>query len=548
MLTLDSSSLRFLALADIQGNLNSIKSLFDEEVKKQNKIDFVIHTGNFGFWNESTINSYDDLSYLKQIVAFLEVLDKEEVDELNEMSTLNFDSSSPGDELDTFRDKLRSSKNSISQLDLYISGEYTLPCPVYTVFGPLDDPEIVSQIQSGAIKIPNLYLIHHSAHYIIESPLNTLPNIKLYGLGGNLKIHSLFDHGNLRSGLAGKVGDLWISITQIAEFYLDFMRSNRKDTINIFMSHCPVIKTPLLEHLAILTNADFTVSQGLHFRYPVMNNGMSFVDNMGGSSGYIENYRSRFSRLRMIMGEYWLAVKSDINELLLETDEDDRISLLKLMELGLSLFDKIPIHMSDTNERIIPLTLKDSANDDFKTSKKIIKKINDYYFSAYYNLWHFNLCDHIVSSVEKNFNIMIFKLNEFGNLKLDYCTTQGFNFNFKLEESSKDCHVTGGLAEGEGRILSQMIESPRKGPRRDTVSRIYDISASLEEEGSISTDFETSMDSDSNGYDYSNENIESDHRKKEIHLHKQSRRGRGRGGSRGRGRVLRGRPRGRARS
>ena len=33
-----------------------------------------------------------------------------------------------------------------------------------------------------------------------------------------------------------------------------------------------------------------------------MGNGMSFVDSMGGSSGYVENYRSKFSRLRMILG------------------------------------------------------------------------------------------------------------------------------------------------------------------------------------------------------------------------------------------------------
>lgn len=533
-------SLRFLSVSDIQGNLHSLQELYDNEIEKQNPVDFIVHTGNFGFWNDSTIEMYHDVQYLKQIVAFLELLDKTTVNELNDLSTVEMKNANPMDELNIFRQKLKESKKSISQLEDYMNGGFKLPCPVYTIYGPLDDPQIIDKFQSGEYHIPNLHLIDHTRYYEIPSPLESQPNIKLYGLGGNLKIHSLFDSGNFHfNSISGKIGDLWITLIQIAELYINFMNFGNKKTINIFLSHAPVIKTPLLEHLAILTNADFTISQGLHFRYPVMGNGMSFVDSMGGSAGYIENYRSKFSRLRMILGEYWLAIKPDLNALLQETNEFERENITKLIEMGLSLFDKIPISINDSIDKIIPLTLTDPVAEDTGTSKKILKKINDYYFSAYYNLWHFNLCDHVINSNESDYNIMIFKLNSHGNFKLDYCTSQGFNFNFKLQEGyGENGEVEEDYdAEYEDPVNSfDAIEySPKTGIKKAIV-----INKSKNEENG---DAEDNNESD---YEYNNDYIEDDNDDDDERRKRSTFRGR-RGRGRGRGRPFRSRMRGRGR-
>lgn len=164
-----------------------------------------------------------------------------------------------------------------------------------------------------------------------------------------------------------------------------------------------------------------------------MGNGMSFVDSMGGSAGYVENYRSKFSRLRMILGELWLVLKDDLKELLLNSDSSE--SLKNLIELGLSMFDKIPVSVNDSLDKIVPLSLYPEENQEL--NKRLLKRINDYYFQAYYNLWHFNLCDHSVGT-ESNHNVMIFKLDDAGNFNLDYCSSQGFNFNFKLQENDVD--------------------------------------------------------------------------------------------------------------
>lgn len=308
---------------------------FTKLYNQHQPIDLIIHTGNFGFWDINTIQEYNELNYLKQIVAFLEVLKPDLVEELNNSSKIlstngsgsgsgnggNGNSTNP-DELALFKSELLSSKEGISQFQQYVDGEKVLPCPVYTIFGPLDDPKIIDKIQTKQVTIPNLFLLDHKNNYEIKTA-NGTPNIKLYGLGGTLKIHSLFDNGNLNYlGVCGKIGELWISLLQIAELYINVTNSKalttsttKNATINIFISHVPVVKAPLLEHLAIITHADFTISQGLHFRYPVMGNGMSFVDSMGGSSGYVENYRSKFSRLRMILGELWLVIKDELIEL-----------------------------------------------------------------------------------------------------------------------------------------------------------------------------------------------------------------------------------------
>lgn len=433
MLVLIVNGLRILTLSDIQGNFDVLTKLYHE----YQPVDLIIHTGNFGFWDLNTIHEYKELNYFKQIVAFLDVLEPELIEQLNNLSKIS--NGGNADEISTFKSKLLSSKSSISQFQQYVNGEKSFPCPVYTIFGPLDDPKIIDKLQTKQIIIPNLNLIDHKNNYEIQTARN-VPNIRLYGLGGTLKIHSLFDNGNLSYlGVSGKLGELWISLLQIAELYISvtnsksFTDTTKNSTINIFISHVPVVKAPLLEHLAIITHADFTISQGLHFRYPVMGNGMSFVDSMGGSAGYVENYRSKFSRLRMILGELWLVLKDDLIELLLNSDSSE--SLRNLIELGLSLFDKIPVSVTDSLDKIVPLSLYPEENQEL--NKKLLKRINDYYFQAYYNLWHFNLCDHSLDTENKH-NVMIFKLDNKGNFNLDYCSSQGFNFNFKLQDNYGD--------------------------------------------------------------------------------------------------------------
>lgn len=461
---------RILAVSDVQGNLQSLNELY---LKEESKVDLIIHTGNFGFWDNETISLDKKNTFLKQIVVFLNVLEKKVVDDLNNLSTISggeatsSSSGSANETADFLKSKLLEKENRITQLDLFMSGEYKLPCPVYTLFGPLDDPRIVNSFQKGLSSIPNLYVLDHTKCYEIETPWQHQPNLKLYGIGGSLKIHSLFDHGNLSdeyNDLCGKQGDLWISMLQIATLYYNVMTcKTNKNTVNVFVTHAPVIKSPLLEHLAIITYADFLISQGLHFRYPVMGNGMSFIDSTGGSAGFIDTYRLKFSRLRMILGELWAIVKDNVLDLLDTMTQDNKDELRRSIELGLSLFDKIPVATNGPNETFVPLTLNPDpsasapdhntdtslentgSKEDPDISKQISKKVNDLYYAAYYNLWHFNLCDVITKQPHQDedwgYNYVVLAFDRLGNMRLDRCTSQGFNFEFKMKEGEVEHKV-----------------------------------------------------------------------------------------------------------
>ncbi|PVH14850.1 uncharacterized protein CXQ87_005126 [Candidozyma duobushaemuli] len=426
--------MRILAVSDLQGNWDAL----EEIVSAHPNVEAVVHTGNIGLWNSSTVEQASDVNYLKQIVAFSELLPKNVVAELNDLSTINNaqDLGTANSVLAEFKSKLLS-EAPLVHMDEYLAGKKRLPCPLYTTIGSLDDPYLVEKFVDGSLRIPNLNIIDHNHSYLLESPAK--PPIRLYGLGGNLKVHSLFDSGKLGlNSVAGKVGDLWITLAQVAQLFVHMDRLEEK-AINVFVSHSPVMKNPLLEHVAIMTGADYTISQGLHFRYPVSGNGMSFVDSMGGSAGYIENYRSKFSRLRMILGELWVIIKDDVARVLERSHPD----LQKLVELGLSVFDKIPITISDSTEKIVRLTLydEDEDEDDIDMSKQTLKKVNDMYFAAYYNLWHFNLCDYVIKDDdddEVDYNLVIFRLKKNGNLALEHCNSSGFNFQREEYEEEDD--------------------------------------------------------------------------------------------------------------
>lgn len=469
--------MRLLAVLDIQGNWQAFADAYSRELRLGRPPDAIVHTGNLGLWLTNLVVELNDISYARQVVAFLSVLPPSVVESVNNLLQISGNSGGNGtnennDEIEAMA--LALAGHRLSHYDDYLGGgNKQLPCPVYSVYGPLDHPLLVTQLLNGELNVPNLFIVDHNHVYVLDDEVLGLL-VKLYGLGGTVKLHSLFDHGPIAKDetddgenddvvapVCGKVGELWVTMVQIAELYVRAMEATSdgddntissdidnadndgvSSTINIFMAHAPVIKTPLLEHLAIITHADFTVSQGLHFRYPVSGNGMSFVDLMGGSAGYLDHYRLKFSRLRMILGELWAIVRHDVCRHL-------DTSVVPIIELALLLFDKIPVLIADTVDEIVPLlvapTLATSSTNNTSSedtlAKPVLKRINDYYFQAYYNLWHFNVCD-VVLEDRTHLNVMGFLLDENHNFVLEHCTSQGFNFRFKKEKQNLQTNDT----------------------------------------------------------------------------------------------------------
>ncbi|CAH6721508.1 hypothetical protein CLIB1444_06S03796 [[Candida] jaroonii] len=390
-------------LADIQGNWSEIE--YGEGI--------IIHSGNFGFWDVETILNCD-FNYLKQLISFSTIIPSNIVDEINEVILIN---QIPSQEV------IQSMKNKILPYFEYLDNFKGFEKPVYTIFGPMDDPRIIRKIQTGQLVIPNLFLIDHLHNYIITQPNE--PDIKIYGISGKFKFIKLFNNGDINEEndimgyegrydnlISGEFGELWINLLQISEFYQS--NYHNKSTINFFVCYNSIMKTPILEYLAMITNANFTVSSSLHFKFPIIGNEMSFLNS-------IENFKLKFSKFRIKFGEFFKIIQKDLISYC-NNDED----LINNLEIGLEIFDKIPIINSN---KIISLSLKDKIS-----TNESISKINELYFENFYNLWHFNLCDF---KINNEFNFLTLNLAD-GKVNLKNCNSFGFDFNFKIDNDTDD--------------------------------------------------------------------------------------------------------------
>ncbi|CUM67777.1 uncharacterized protein PRCAT00005482001 [Priceomyces carsonii] len=106
-----------------------------------------------------------------------------------------------------------------------------------------------------------------------------------------------------------------------------------------------------------------------------------------------------------MLGEIWDSIKNYLLKLL---QSENNKHLRDLIVLVLSIFDKIPISMDGSMDKIVPLTLYEERKEEANMNKKIFKNMSFRYFQAYYNLWHFNLCDHFLRGL-RVLNLMIFK-------------------------------------------------------------------------------------------------------------------------------------------
>lgn len=284
---------------------------------------------------------------------------------------------------------------------------------------------------------------------------------------------------------SGDPGNLWITMLQIGKLLKtmknyqskklknrDFNSKNIKDTsIRIFVSHSSPVKEPLLEHLAIYLKSDYTISNSLHFLYSSSYNELSICPTY-------EFFKNKFVDAKIQLLKIWKNIKSTIGILVNRSDNPNKSELLELFDFALSCFDKIPSltglpttpnTLTSANENKSSLSshsnflatspTTDSANADLldRTSStindgsspssyqnilfsldslsnstenkaennnnlEIQKKINDSYYSAFQNLWHFNLCDFDNGYVLLNCNNDRINMESF---------SVGFNFAFR---------------------------------------------------------------------------------------------------------------------
>ena len=76
----------------------------------------------------------------------------------------------------------------LSQLGLLLSGEIKLACPVYTVYGPVEDVRVLEKFRTGEYEVDNLMILDEALTRSLEVGGIKL---RLFGLGGGVQMHRI---------------------------------------------------------------------------------------------------------------------------------------------------------------------------------------------------------------------------------------------------------------------------------------------------------------------------------------------------------------------
>ncbi|KAF9981712.1 hypothetical protein BGZ65_003649 [Modicella reniformis] len=366
--TINTPAGKVLCVADLRGNISHLNELVDQTGAK-----LIIHCGDFGFYERDSLNRISDRT-LKHLVQYSTLIPPALRTRLLQATVTP----------DSLRSQIKtSSTNVLSELPLYLVGQKTLKVPVYTVWGACEDVSVLEKFRSGEYSINNLHIIDESATVVIDIGGVKL---RLFGLGGAIAHHKLFDIGEGTSTIAGGSGTMWTTALQIGQLVDTAQKVFDATETRILISHASPGREGILAQLALVLKADFTISAGLHFRY-----GISY--NEFGVQGDQELYKNKLLNSQKNFMDIWEGVKSHI-----ETNISDEQKVL--LENCLSVVNRLPAVNSVPND-------KDEA--------------------AFKNLWNFNLPDAATG-------LLILDINQ-GKIATE-SRSQGFNFSYRRNNVS----------------------------------------------------------------------------------------------------------------
>lgn len=319
--------------------------------------------------------------------------------------------------------------DALSEFPKFLDGSQHLAVPVYTIYGAAEDLTVLEKFKNGKYRVPNLHIIDESTTYTIKTPLG--PTIRLFGLGGSLVLHRLFDHGDGSLSIAGSPGVMWTTLLQIGQLISTVRKSFIPSEIRVFVSHPSPSREGLLAQLAVALRTDFTISSGLHFRYASSFNEYSVLPS-------VENFRNILAMARVQFMNIWDSVKDLLTSLV------DNVQYQQLM-LAYKVFESMPI-LDNQQLPAESIKIKVAGNKALLTSSKTATSNStsssahpsnaaismEYLELAFSNMWHFNLCDHINGA-------LVLAVNHGRVSSISY--SEGFDFAYRLAstpETSRD--------------------------------------------------------------------------------------------------------------
>ncbi|GAO51493.1 hypothetical protein G7K_5593-t1 [Saitoella complicata NRRL Y-17804] len=325
---------RILCIADVRGNLSQINDL-----ARESRADVVLHTGDFGFYDESSLERITDKT-LRHVIQYSPLIPP---------SSRHQFPTNPSTPTNQLRQAITSSSTPIlSELPLFLAGAKRFEVPVYTVWGACEDVRVIEKFRAGEYRIPNFHLVDEHSSWMIDLGGCKL---RLLGLGGAVVTHKLFDNGEGRTTIAGGQGTMWTTILQMGELLDTAARVFDYSETRVFISHASPGREGLLAQLALTLKADFTVSAGLHFRYASSYNDFSVHPSH-------DHFRAKLISARAGFMDVWETVRGQVEASVSDTQ---RVLLDNVLEM--------------VNR--MPKSTDESAKED----------------ASFKNMWNFNLSD-----------------------------------------------------------------------------------------------------------------------------------------------------------
>lgn len=257
----------------------------------------VIHTGDFGFLDGASPTRMA-ARILRHILSYSPLLDSS-----TRASALAL---AHGPELFKLLDPEPSKPSSfkLSQLGSLLKGEIKFSVPVYTVYGPVEDVRVLEKFRTGEFEVENLMILDEALTRSLEVGGVKL---RLFGLGGGVTMHKIFDNGEGNATIAGGGGTVWATALQIGELVDTAEKVFDPTETRVLVTHGAIGREGLLSQLAMVLKADLTISGSLHFRVVG-----SF--NEFGVHSDIDSFRAKLSKSRNSFWDVYESAKAQLDK------------------------------------------------------------------------------------------------------------------------------------------------------------------------------------------------------------------------------------------
>ncbi|KAL2260785.1 hypothetical protein VTK26DRAFT_5123 [Humicola hyalothermophila] len=379
---IQTGPIRVLCIADVRGNLRSLN-----ELAKSARADYIIHTGDFGFYDETSLERIAEKT-LKHVAQYSPLI--------SETTKKAIAQGVPG----PVKTRFPASELPLSELPQLLSGEFKLDVPVYTVWGACEDVRVLEKFRSKEYKVPNLYIIDEAQSMLLEVGGVKL---RLLGLGGAVVMHKLFDNGEGRTTIAGGQGTMWTTLLQMGELVDTANRVYDPTETRIFITHASPAREGILNQLSVSLKADFSISAGLHFRY-----GSSY--NEFSVNPTLDHYRGKLAASKASFNDVWETVKGEVEPAIQQNEAQQT-----LLKNALGVVEKMPTTAAGGNP---------FGGAAAGQSAAALGQVDE---SAFKNMWNFNLAD-------AAFGWLVLEIQD-GRIGTEM-RAQGFNFSHRGAKQS----------------------------------------------------------------------------------------------------------------